>query len=123
MRRKHYSERKELFPALPGDLAPRYAQDLMAYPFFSLAETKRFVPKVLRIAAKHFRSSTAGEPVTTPANQKSLGFLPADPPARRVGRGWRWLLATSPAWFDKLHTVFTDAQAHFSQFQRRGVAA
>jgi plasmid replication initiation protein len=34
----------ELFRALPGDLAPRDAQDLMAYPFFSLAKSKRTVP-------------------------------------------------------------------------------
>src|SRR5215212_8505228 len=46
MRRKPPSERNqlELFRALPGDLAPRDAQDLMAYPFFSLAKTKRVVP-------------------------------------------------------------------------------
>src|ERR1700694_886675 len=45
MRRKHPSERDqlELFRALPGDLAPRDAQDVMAYPFFSLARTKRRV--------------------------------------------------------------------------------
>jgi plasmid replication initiation protein len=34
----------ELFRALPGDLAPRDAQDLMAYPFFSLAKTPRTTP-------------------------------------------------------------------------------
>src|SRR5436190_19468519 len=34
----------ELFRALPGDLAPRDAQDLMAYPFFSLAKTHRTTP-------------------------------------------------------------------------------
>jgi plasmid replication initiation protein len=46
MRRKLRSERNqlELFRALPGDLAPRDAQDLMAYPFFSLAKSKRVVP-------------------------------------------------------------------------------
>src|SRR5262249_58908425 len=31
----------ELFRALPGDLAPRDAQDLMAYPFFSLSKHHR----------------------------------------------------------------------------------
>src|SRR6202166_4718885 len=31
----------ELFRALPGDLAPRAAQDLMTDPFFSLAKTHR----------------------------------------------------------------------------------
>jgi plasmid replication initiation protein len=42
-RRRDRSEREqlELFRALPGDLAPRDAQDLMAYPFFSLAKTHR----------------------------------------------------------------------------------
>jgi plasmid replication initiation protein len=46
MRHKLRSERHqlELFRALPGDLAPRDAQDLMAYPFFSLAKSKRVVP-------------------------------------------------------------------------------
>ena len=46
MRHKVRSKRKqlELFRALPGDLAPRDAQDLMAYPFFSLAKSKRIVP-------------------------------------------------------------------------------
>ena len=37
-------EQRELFRALPGDLAPRDAQDLMAYPFFSLAKTHRTAP-------------------------------------------------------------------------------
>src|SRR5713226_617292 len=46
MRRRHTSEREQLdlFRALPGDLAPCDAQDLMAYPFFSLAKSKRVVP-------------------------------------------------------------------------------
>ncbi len=40
------SERDQLnlFRALPGDLTPRDAQDLMAYPFFSLAKTHRTTP-------------------------------------------------------------------------------
>src|ERR1700730_13829568 len=46
MRRRNRSEREQLylFRALPGDLAARDAQDLMAYPFFSLAKSKRTVP-------------------------------------------------------------------------------
>ena len=46
MRRRHISEREQLdlFRALPGPLAVRDAQDLMAYPFFSLAKSKRVVP-------------------------------------------------------------------------------
>jgi plasmid replication initiation protein len=45
-RRHLRSERDqlELFRALPGDLAPRDAQDLMTYPFFSLAKTHRIAP-------------------------------------------------------------------------------
>jgi len=44
--RRLRSERNqlELFRALPGDLAPRDAQDLMTYPFFSLAKTHRITP-------------------------------------------------------------------------------
>jgi plasmid replication initiation protein len=37
-------EQLEIFRALPGELAPRDAQDLMAYPFFSLAKSKRVRP-------------------------------------------------------------------------------
>lgn len=45
-RHHHRDERAQLdlFRALPGDLAPRDAQDLMAYPFFSLAKSKRLAP-------------------------------------------------------------------------------
>src|SRR3546814_16654989 len=45
-RHTHHDERAQLdlFRALPGDLAPRDAQDLMAYPFFSLAKSKRLAP-------------------------------------------------------------------------------
>ena len=46
MRHRPKSEREqlELFRALPGELAPRDAQDLMAYPFFSLAKSHRTAP-------------------------------------------------------------------------------
>jgi len=46
MRHRPKSERQQLvlFRALPGDFAPRDAQDLMAYPFFSLAKSHRTVP-------------------------------------------------------------------------------
>ena len=46
VRRRSSSERGQLdlFRALPGDFAPRDAQDLMAYPFFSLAKSKRVAP-------------------------------------------------------------------------------
>jgi len=38
------NEQLALFRALPGCMAPRDAQDLMAYPFFSLAKSRRTVP-------------------------------------------------------------------------------
>jgi plasmid replication initiation protein len=46
MQRRPISEREQLslFRALSGDLAPRDAQDLMAYPFFSLAKSRRVAP-------------------------------------------------------------------------------
>jgi len=43
-RRASGPEQLDLFRALPGNLAPRDAQDLMAYPFFSLAKSKRLAP-------------------------------------------------------------------------------
>ena len=63
MRRKSRSERGqlELFRALPGDLAPRDAQDLMAYPFFSLAKTKRIVPIDFRAGAISIRVEAVPE--------------------------------------------------------------
>lgn len=41
----------DLFHAIPGDLAPRDAQDLMAWPFFSLAKSKRVRPIDFRMGA------------------------------------------------------------------------
>ena len=63
MRHKRRSERSqlELFRALPGDLAPRDAQDLMAYPFFSLAKTKRVVPIDFRAGAIAIRVEAVPE--------------------------------------------------------------
>ncbi|MCI4004740.1 replication initiator protein A [Dickeya dianthicola] len=37
-------EQLDLFRALPGDMAPRDSQDLMAFPFFSLAKSRRVQP-------------------------------------------------------------------------------
>src|SRR5205814_1899895 len=57
------SERDQLalFRALPGDLAPRDAQDLMAYPFFSLAKSKRVVPIDFRAGAISIRVEAVPE--------------------------------------------------------------
>ena len=63
MRHKPRSERNqlELFRALPGDLAPRDAQDLMAYQFFSLAKTKRIASINFRAGAIAIRVEAVGE--------------------------------------------------------------
>lgn len=37
-------EQLDLFRALPGDMAPRDSQDLMAFPLFSLAKSRRIAP-------------------------------------------------------------------------------
>jgi plasmid replication initiation protein len=37
-------EQLDLFRALPGEMPARDAQDLMAYPFFSLSKSKRTIP-------------------------------------------------------------------------------
>jgi plasmid replication initiation protein len=51
----------KLFRALPGELAPRDAQDLMAYPFFSLAKSKRLEPIDFRAGAVTIRVEAASE--------------------------------------------------------------
>ena len=59
---KRPSEREQLtlFRALPGDMAPRDAQDLMAYPFFSLAKSRRVVP--IRFEAGNIALTVEGVP-------------------------------------------------------------
>ena len=61
--RRFRSEREQLqlFRALPGDLAPRDAQDLMAYPFFSLAKTHRTAPIDFRMKEIAIRVEAVAE--------------------------------------------------------------
>ncbi len=54
-------EQLELFRALPGDLAPRDAQDLMAYPFFSLAKSHRTTPIDYRVGGVAIRVEAVPE--------------------------------------------------------------
>ena len=51
----------ELFRALPGDLAPRDAQDLMAYPFFSLSKSHRVTPIDFRMGEVAIRAEATAE--------------------------------------------------------------
>jgi plasmid replication initiation protein len=60
-RRASGPEPLDLFRALPGDLAPRDAQDLMAYPFFSLAKSKRLAPIDFRAGAITIRVEAVPE--------------------------------------------------------------
>ena len=63
VRHRPRSEREqlELFRALSGDLAPRDAQDLMAYPFFSLAKTHRTTPIDFRLGEVSIRVEAVAE--------------------------------------------------------------
>ena len=63
MARSRTSERQQLvlFRALPSDLAPRDAQDLMAYPFFSLAKSPRTTPIDYRSGAVAIRVEAVPE--------------------------------------------------------------
>jgi plasmid replication initiation protein len=62
-RRQSNGEREqlELFRSLPGDLAPRDAQDLMAYPFFSLAKSPRTKPIDFRAGTITIRVEAAAD--------------------------------------------------------------
>src|SRR5215831_7973955 len=51
----------ELFRALPGHLAPRDAQDLMAYPFFSLSKSLRVPPIDFRMGQVAIRVEATAE--------------------------------------------------------------
>ena len=51
----------ELFRALPGHLAPRDAQDLMAYPFFSLSKSHRVTPIDFRMGQVAIRVEATAE--------------------------------------------------------------
>ena len=51
----------ELFRALPGDFAPRDAQDLMAYPFFSLSKSPRVTPIDYRMGDVAIRVEATAE--------------------------------------------------------------
>ncbi|HLN23921.1 MAG TPA: replication initiator protein A [Patescibacteria group bacterium] len=51
----------ELFQALPGDMAPRDAQDLMSWPFFSLSKSRRVRPIDFRMGEVTIRVEATPE--------------------------------------------------------------
>ena len=76
-------EQLELFRALPGDFAPRDAQDLMAYPFLSLSKSHRVTPIDFRMGCDPCRGDRRAR------HGDDLGCRPADlgsVPARRSTR-------------------------------------
>ena len=70
------ADQLELFRALPGDLAPRDAQDLMAYPFFSLSKSHRVMPIDFRMGEVAIRvEATAEHGMATWASGEILRLL------------------------------------------------
>lgn len=61
LRRPTGQQQLELFRARPGTFAPRDAQDLMAYPFFSLAKSHRTAPIVFDSGAVAIRVEAVPE--------------------------------------------------------------
>src|ERR1700688_1102439 len=60
-RRRSERDRLDLFRALPRNLSPRDAQDLMAYPFFSLAKSRRIAPIDFRAGTINIRVEAVPE--------------------------------------------------------------
>ena len=60
-RRPSEREQLDLFRAIPGELAARDAQDLMAYPFFSLAKSHRAAPIDFKAGAITIRVEAVAE--------------------------------------------------------------
>ena len=54
-------QRLPLFQALPGDMAPRDAQDLMSWPFFSLSKSPRIRPIDFRMGEVSVRVEATAE--------------------------------------------------------------
>jgi plasmid replication initiation protein len=60
--RRAYEDRQlELFRARPGDMAARDAQDLMSWPFFSLAKSRRVTPIDFRMGEAAIRVEATAE--------------------------------------------------------------
>jgi len=98
-RRPGEREQLALFRALPGeDMAPRDAQDLMAYPFFSLAKSRRTVP--IRFEAGAVSLTVEGVPehgIATIWDADVLIWAASQiVQARDEGRGTSRLMAATP---------------------------
>ncbi len=78
-------EQLELFHVIAGDFAPRDAQDLMAFPFFSLAKSHRVVPIDYRTPDVMIRVEASAEHgMATIWDADVLIWAATDPAARRA---------------------------------------
>jgi len=88
----------ELFRSIPGDIAPRDAQDLMAWPFFSLAKSKRTRPIDFRLGDTWILvEATAEHGMATIWDADVLIWAASQiVEARDAGRPTSRLMATTP---------------------------
>ena len=88
----------DLFRAIPGDLALRDAQDLMAWPFFSLAKSKRVRPIDFRMGEVSISvEATAEHGMATIWDADVLIWAASQlVEARDAGRPTSRLIATTP---------------------------
>ena len=88
----------EIFRSIPGDLKPRDAQDLMMYPFFSLAKTRRTQPIDFRAGPVVIRvEGTAEHGIATIWDADILIWAASQiVEARDAGLSTSRLMATTP---------------------------
>ena len=98
----------QLFRSVPGDVAPRDAQDLMAWPFFSLAKARRVAPIDFRMGATWISVESVPEHGMATIWDADVLIWAASQlvSARDAGRPTSRLMATTP------HEILT--------FTRRG---
>lgn len=88
----------DLFRSIPGDLAPRDAQDLMAWPFFSLAKSKRVRPIDFRMGDTWIQVEATAEHGMASIWDADILIWAASQivEARDAGRPTSRLMATTP---------------------------
>lgn len=96
--RSHPREQLDLFRAVLGDIAPRDAQDLMAWPFFSLVKSKRVRPIDFRMGDTWISvEATAEHGMATIWDADVLIWAASQiVEARDAGRPTSRLMATTP---------------------------
>jgi plasmid replication initiation protein len=97
-RRSPDHEQLELFRPLARDIAPRDAQDLMAYPFFSLAKSHRTIPIDYQSAGVAIRVEAVPEHGMATIWDADILIWAASQIVEARDNGWRTsrLVATTP---------------------------